>query len=269
MEQHIDVRSLAPLRRTGIPDSVQRLDYASPADHAADWALVYPPESGDTWIVMIHGHGSTGDQLYTRPDIRETWLPAFRAMGAGILTPNLRGNAWMSPRAASDMRGLLEWVRTEFGARRYVFASGSMGGTSNLAYAALHPDDAAAVVALCPATDIASYLSWCRTTDTAICREIAHAIQTAYGASARRGAADLGARSAVRNHVRLTMPVYVAHGAADTVIPVSQTRRLVGAMAEASHLAYTEIPEGDHDSPLAWMPSALRWVSTHMAPRVL
>jgi len=248
-----------PARLEGAPEGLRRLSYRSGVDGADDWALARPPARGDLWIVMIHGHGSRGDQLFTRPDIRDSWLPAFLGAGAGLLTPNLRGNAWMGPAAARDLRDLLAAVRERLGARRFLLASGSMGGTSNLIYAALRPEDVAGVVALGAATDLASYHSWLRQRNAGVIADIAAAIEAAYGGPPARASARYQAHSAVRHARRLQMPVWLCHGARDDLIPVEQTRRLAGAMATAPDFVYMEAPDGGHDAPLAMMPEAVRW----------
>jgi len=213
---------------------------------------------------MIHGHGSHGDQLYTRSDIRDAYVADFRRRGFGILTPNLRDNAWMGPLAARDMRDLLDLVRDRFGARRFVFASGSMGGTSNLIYAALQPADVQGVVALCPATDLRLYYSWCRERNEGVIGEIADAIEAAYGGPPDQMTALYQQHSALRNAARLTMPVYVAHGTNDAIIPISQPRLLTGQMAAMPNYACVDMPDGHHDSPLVLMAEGLTWASRQL-----
>jgi len=255
------VISLGPARMPGVPADVQRLDYAGSADGTPDWALLVPPaDSARLWVVFLHGHGSQGDQLFTRPDIRDGWLPEFRRLGLGILSPNLRGNAWMSPQAASDLHDLLEWVRRRHAARRFILAGGSMGGSSALAYASLHPGDAAAVIALCPAADIGDYQRSCAASGEAIHQEIGLAIRAAYAGEADEIAAVYDERSAVRHAARLTMPVFVCHGAKDAVIPIAGARRLARSMEGRVTFRYVELPDGDHEAPLAEMPRGLGWV---------
>jgi pimeloyl-ACP methyl ester carboxylesterase len=209
---------------------------------------------------MIHGHGSTGDQLFTRPDIRDNWLPLFRAQH-GILTLNLRGNAWMSPAAAADVHALLAEVQARYGHHRFIFASGSMGGTSNLIYAALHPEDVAGVVALCPATDLPSYHAWAHErAANPILKEISETIATDYAGSPDQRADVYRAHSALTNRARLTMPVFVGHGSADSIIPVEQSRALAEAMTANPNFRYVELEGGEHDAPLAQMKEALAWV---------
>ena len=260
----IDRVTVRPASDPRLPPGVLRIAYLSPVDGRSDWALAWPPpdEPGDVWVVVIHGHGSHGDQLYTRADIRDHWLPAYRTHGLGVLTPNLRDNAWMGPAAASDLTALLEFVRHEFGARHFVFCSGSMGGTSNLAYAVLRPQDVAGVVARCPATDLASYYQWCRQRNVGVLREIADAIEAAYGGTPDALPELYATHSVLGNAGRLGMPVFVAHGVLDRTIPVSQSRRLVGVLAGKIDLTYVEVPDGGHDSPLrlSMSPSPLEWL---------
>lgn len=247
-----------------IPRNVARIDYRSDQDGCEDWALALPPEHGDTWIVCLHGHGSHGDQLYTRPDIRDHWLPEFRKYGCGVLTPNLRGNAWMAPAAAFDLHTLLNRVRHDYAARHFIFASGSMGGTGNLIYAVLYPQDVAAAVALGAATDLATYHDWCRHENAGVVKEIADAIESAYGGAPAEVPDLYREHSTRRQSGVLTMPVYLVHGGDDVIIPVSEARALAEGMAAARTFVYHEIPGGNHDAPLWQMPQALEWVMTRL-----
>lgn len=243
------------MRVTGISqikignESLQRIDYTG-CEGLADWALLRVPEDGKDWLVCIHGHGSNGDQLYVREDVRDLWLPEFVRLGFGVLTPNLRGNAWMCKSAAQDITDLLDFLREEWEAERFIFASGSMGGTSNLIYASLHPENVDAVVALGAASNLASYHNWCRQRNQGVIAEIADAIEQAYGGTPAELPENYESHSALANSDKLTMPVYIAHGSLDELIPVSQMRLLCGKLSESPQFVYLEIPDGNHDSPL-------------------
>jgi len=243
------------------PDGVYRVDYTSVADGTRDWALVRPPESGrGDWIVNLHGHGSTGDQLYTRADLGPR-KDQFLAAGFGILTPNLRGNAWMCPAAVQDLHALLEHLRVRHGAQRFVFYSGSMGGTSTLIYAVRYPEDVAGLAALCPATDLPSYYDWLDRGDPPVLNEIQDAIRTAYRGSPKTRPDVFAANSALANAERLTMPVALVHGDADATIPVEQTRRLVQRLRDMeATFTYRELSGGHHDSPITGADGMLEWV---------
>ncbi|MEI7435703.1 MAG: hypothetical protein WCL16_02720, partial [bacterium] len=71
------------------PAEVEKLTYQSAEDGVHDWALAWrPPCDGKSWVVSLHGHGSSGDQLFTRADLKEMWLSRYRASGLGVLSPN-------------------------------------------------------------------------------------------------------------------------------------------------------------------------------------
>jgi pimeloyl-ACP methyl ester carboxylesterase len=258
----MEVLATGPAGAGAIPDGVVRLSYRSTADGPEDWALLWPPERGRTWVVCLHGHGSHGDQLYVRADIRGSWLPEFRRRGLGILTPNLRDNAWMSPAAAADLHSLLQHLRDVQDAEQLVILSGSMGGTGALIYAVLHPEDLAGVAALCPATDVGAYQEWCsRQTCPPVLSEIADAINAAYGGAPQERRQAFARHSCIRRAGRLSMPVFLAHGEADALIPVANSRALSAALRNGN-LRYVEMPGGDHDAPLALpiIREALDWI---------
>lgn len=241
------------------PAGVFQWTYESGLDGVRDKALVWPG-SHPVWVVVIHGHGSHEDQLYTRPDIRANWLPAIRETGAGILTPNLRDNAWMSPAATRDLRDLLVAIRAQFGATHFVFFSGSMGGSSNLSYAVQHPEDVTALVALGAAPDPARYAAWCRAfPDHSIPRQIGSAIESAYGGPPETNPVPYADRAAPLKAFRLTMPIFLAHGARDALMPVDGSRALAHALRNHASFQYLEIADGNHDSPL-FQPAPAAWL---------
>ena len=258
MMRHVSRHTLA---ESWCPDGLYRLDYSSSTDSAKDWALLLPPAPGhDTWIVNLHGHGATGDQLYTRADLCPRKNQFLRA-GLGILTPNLRGNAWMCPEAVHDLHALLHYARTEHAARNFIFYSGSMGGTGTLIYAVQHPEDVATLVALCPATDLPSYHNdWLKHGTPPVLNEIRQAIQTAYHGTPKTHPELFNAHSALKNAPRLTMPIALVHGDADPTIPVTQTRKLLHRLHEiGATVTYRELPNGHHDSPITGADGMLEW----------
>lgn len=250
-------------RSWGVP-GLRRESFSSPVDGIEDELYRRPPARGTDWVVYLHGHGSRGDQLFSRPDIRARWWPEVAERGYGVLSPTLRGNAWMGPAAAADLHYLLDTVRARFGAKRFLFVGGSMGGTSCLVYGALHPDEVAGLAALCPATDLESYHAFLSSNPTAIRREIADAIEAAYGGTPARAPEPYARHSALANHARLTMPLYLGAASGDSLIPVEQCRLLAAARAGAPGFRYRELEGGDHDSPLALLPEALCWIAARL-----
>jgi len=156
----------------------------------------------------------------------------------------------MSPDAAADVHALLKEVRAHYGHHRFIFASASMGGTSNLIYAVLHPEDVAAVVALCPASDLTSYHAWTvEHRAVPIIDEIRRTIETDYNGPPDQHPDIYRKHSAQAQNAKLTMPVFVSHGSADTTIPVDQSRALAKAVGPRPNFHYVEIENGGHDAP--------------------
>ncbi len=233
----------------GMPDVQCRL-YRSAIDGHEDRIFLRPPSArGRPWVVVLHGHGSLGDQVFVREDIRRAWLPLLVEHDVGILSPDLRGDAWMGPAAAADLKRLIAAVREAFAAAAIGLVGGSMGGTGALIYAGLHPEDIDGVVVWCPATDLAELVGFLAAGEAeggTVLAEVRRAIEAGYGPA---GHSDTYARhSILANHRRLTMPVAVVHGDRDAMIPVAHARRLRDRMG--SRLWYREIPGGDHDAPL-------------------
>ncbi len=246
------------------PDhTVLRLDYESDVDGISDWALLRPGDAlRGTCMVILHGHGSHGDQLYTRADIRETWLGLAVRLGATVLTPNLRDNAWMSPAAAEDLHALIGWVRENHGIERFIFRSGSMGGTGNVIYATLHPEDVSACVALGFVSDLAAYHAWCRERNDGVIKEICDAIEMNYGGPPEARPEVYERHSPVFHAERLAAPLFLAHGAQDALMPVDQARRMVAALRNKRNVVYRETP-GNHDSP-CFLQEACEWVAARI-----
>ncbi len=239
-----------PWEHPNAPSGITCLTYTSVVDGLDDWTLVRKPREGRTWVVHLHGHGSTGDQVYTRPDIRKHWLAHYLKLGLGVLSPNLRGNAWMCPEAVADLHALLDLVRREYGAQDFCFLSGSMGATGNLSYATSHPEDVSMVAALCPVTDLPAYHEWCGSHPGGVRDEIRTAIESAYGGRPDQVPGRYAGRRVARHADRLSMPLLLAHATADGVVPVEQSRELWQRLSGKPQATYLEIEGGDHDSPL-------------------
>lgn len=240
---------------TGFPilDTILKVDYTSDVDGYKDWFLVNIAKNSNLWIVFLHGAGSHGDQLYTRQDIREYFIPQYKKYNANILTPNLRDDAWMSPSAVTDLHSILEYISEIYGKDKFIFHGGSMGGTSNLIYAIIHPEDVAGMVVLGAATDLAKFYYVWKKYDTK------NAMELAYGGSPETVPLVYEKHSVVKNADRLKMPIYFTHGENDEIIPVEHARELAKRMKNSPNLIYQEIKGGNHDSAL-WETKALDFV---------
>jgi len=231
----------------------ERVEYESAADGFRDWHLVHRVRNARTCALILHGHGSTGDQLLTRPDVAETWTRFLLERNVSVLSPNLRGNAWMKEAAVADLRQILEAERERNPWRKLLIVSGSMGGTGALIFAVRHPELVSGVGALGAASDPQNYLDWLETRQTPILREIRAALLEAYPTPESRRT-----NSVLRHADRLAMPVCYFHGEADATIPVGEARALRDRLAGKPDFLYREIGNGDHDSPLPAFPEVFR-----------
>lgn len=245
---------ITPMTGAGYPQGLLRLDYQSTLDNVQDWALFLPPAPQcNDFIVCLHGFGAKGNQLYMRKDLKSRWLPEFIKRGYGILTPTLRGDSWMSPKALHDMDMLVDYLKTEHNASRIILDSGSMGATSNLIYATLRPDNVSAVIARAPATNLELFHATCRTNQHAVpmLKAIADSIELAYDGSPQQQPNLYRLHSAIHNaDAIMHIPVALAHGTRDALIPVAHSRQFIGALHDHTRLCYVEVPNGDHESPL-------------------
>ena len=227
------------------PQGVLRIEYKSGIDGLSDRALAVPgTDPFDIGVVVLHGHGSSGDQLFTWKQLG-SWRDFLRKVRCGILSPNLRNNAWMSPEAVEDLAALIRFAKERFNWQKIIIASGSMGGSGGLIFASHHPELADAVIALGAATDLDSYVSWCERQELEVCSRIASAIRESY----HNDRELMRSHSTLARCDKLTMPVWLCHGTHDEIIPVSQSRKLAGKLADAPNFVYQEIWQGDHDSP--------------------
>jgi pimeloyl-ACP methyl ester carboxylesterase len=171
----------------------------------------------------------------------EKWGEELARRNAVYICPEYRGNSWMGPAAEADVLDILNLLTMRYPGRRLILAGGSMGGTSALIFASRNPKAVDGVIALCPATDPALMFG--------VFPE--HFVES-YGGSPEKVPQVFSDRTS-RNRVDAlaSLPIAIVHGSADAIIGVEHSQFLVRLLRERSaRCHYTEIPEGDHDSPL-------------------
>ena len=227
-------------------------EYTSKVDGFRDWAM-YSHAKDRPCVVILHGHGSQGDQVVEREKDINLWRRAMVDANVSVLSPNLRGNAWMNSAAVEDVAELLRNGRRNMGWSKVFIVSGSMGATGALVFGVRHPELVDGIAALGAATDLKRYSEWCAGQPLAVVREsICNAIRESYGSDE-----EYEANSVCANAQALTMPVFYYHGDADNIIPVSEARALKGILGGKPNFHYREVPGGDHDSPLPFFGEVL------------
>lgn len=167
-------------------------------------------------IIGLHGHGS--DRWQFAKDMRGECL-AFRNFAANhgmiAISPDYRTKtSWMGPAAESDLLQLIRMTKEKYRIDSIFLVGGSMGGTSALTFAALHPEWIDGIVSF---NGHANHLEFHHFQD---------AISASFGGSKSEIPEEYKKRSAEYWPEKLSMPVAFSVGAADTIVPPESVLRL-------------------------------------------
>lgn len=223
---------------------LEQCRFTSRVDGLADDYYLRNAGENTVCLIYLHGHGSSGDQFFSRKDIAEVVLPTIYDYNLSVISPNLRANAWMSPAAAADLAEILIENQKKYRFSRYIICAGSMGGTGALIFASLYPELIDGVGVLGAATDLSRYRDFCGSqSESSVLKSIYDAISSNYQDP------DYERHSVCRNFSKLTMKLCYYHGDADQVIPVSEMLALKELMKEFPGAEFKTVP-GPHDAPL-------------------
>lgn len=217
--------------------------------------LVQAPEGEpEALLIYLHGHYSDENQgmalgIYNdafgklrRECLQRRWA---------YVTAWYGGNSWMGPVGEAGLADLIALLRQRWPDRPVYLCGGSMGGSAALVFAVRRPDLLNGVAVFCPAGDVESYYAFAAASADPTLQNIAAAIKLHYTVEGRGLADELAARSALRHAESLTMPVYLAHGAADGLVPVAGVRALAARLQGLGRtFSYVESPAGGHDTPI-------------------
>ncbi len=188
-------------------------------------------------LMALHGHGS--DRWQFVKDQRGECKAARDAAakhGFLFIAPDYRAKtSWMGPAATEDIRQILDDLRKEFRIGKVIISGGSMGGTSAVAFAAMHPRSIDGVVSLNGTANMLEYA------------QFTEALAASYGGTRTDKPHVYRERSAELFPERLTMPTAFTTGGQDTLVPPDSTLRLVERLQQRQapvHLIHR--PDGGH-----------------------
>ena len=229
----------------GSPDAAERwspprdLEFRSAADGSTQRYVELLPEPFAATrevplLVVLHGHGSDRWQ-YVQQDRGECRGARDVALKHGMifLSPDYRApDSWMGPAAEADLVQILGEVRQRHRIGKVVLGGGSMGGTSALIFAALHPELVDGVVSQ---NGTANMVEYDRFQDS-ICRW--------YGGTKAERPDEYRRRSPEFAAARLTMPIALTTGGQDKLVPPDSVLRLARQL-EATHPALLLLHRAD------------------------
>lgn len=171
-------------------------------------------------LLALHGHGSDRWQFATA-DIGETKAARDVAQERKMLyvCPDYRAKtSWMGPKAEADVVQIINDLRQQFSLQRVFLCGGSMGGSSCLTFAALHPELVDGVASM---NGTANHLEYEKYQD---------AIHESFGGTQQQIPLEYKNRSAEYWPERLTMPIGVTAHALDESVPPQSVMRLAGIL---------------------------------------
>jgi pimeloyl-ACP methyl ester carboxylesterase len=202
-------------------------------------------------LIALHGHGANRHQYAsdTRDECR-----AARDMAAKydmiFISPDYRAStSWMGPTAEADLVQIISDLRNKYRVGKIFLVGASMGGASALTFAALHPELIAGVASQ---NGTANHLEYANFQD---------AISASYGGRKQQIPEEYKKRSAEYWPERFTMPVAIAAGGADTLVPAASVVRLANILNQLGRkvlLIYRE--QGGHSTDYVDTTATLEYV---------
>lgn len=211
----------AGLLRAAAVESPQEISFVANSDNTVQKYVLLLPDGFQSskehdLLIALHGHGFDRWQ-FMRPTRDETRAAADTAAKFKMIyvSPDYRApTSWMGPKAEADVTQIIEDLRKHYRIGKIILCGGSMGGSSALTYAALHPDLIDAVAAM---NGTANHLEY---------ENFQDAIRSSFGGSKQEIPAEYKLRSAEYWPERLTMPIAITASGQDKTVPPDSVLRL-------------------------------------------
>ncbi len=208
-------------------------------------------------IIGLHGHGSDRRQFATAQIAEAVAFRKFAAKhGMIAVTPDYRAaTSWMGPRAEADVIQIINGLKKKYRIGRVFIVGGSMGATSALSFAALHPEMVAGVTSM---NGHANHLEY---------ENFQDAIAASFGGKKTEIPLEYKKRSAEYWPEVLTMPIAMTVGANDTVVPPGSCLRLAAILKKLDRKVFViNRPAGGHSTTLEDGLAALEFMVTGEIP---
>ena len=255
------LQQLQPVAAFAQPHTEDRR-FTAKCDVTAQKYVVVFPDSFDAekrcdLLITLHGHGADRWQFVkeTRDECR-----AAREVAAErniiLLSPDYRApTSWMGPKAEADMLQIIADMKSRHKIGKTILCGASMGGSSALTFAALHPELIDGVVSM---NGTANHLEF---------ENFQDAIQQSFGGEKAKIPSEYKNRSAEYWPERFTMPIAFTAGGRDQFVPPQSVVRLAGVLKRLQPnalLLYRE--DGGHSTTYADAKQAFAFVLDRALP---
>jgi pimeloyl-ACP methyl ester carboxylesterase len=236
----------------------QDVAFTARIDGSAQRYVLVLPEGFDAarphaLMIVLHGHGSDRWQYVTNPrDECRVARDVAAAHRMVFVSPDYRAKtSWMGPKAEADVVQILEELKARYRIGKTIVCGGSMGGSSALTFAAMHPELVDGVVSM---NGTANHLEY---------ENFQDAIRESFGGTKAAIPQEYKKRSAEYWPERLTMPVGLTTGGRDALVPPDSVVRLAAIVKKLQpNVLLVHRPEGGHETNYADGKAALDFVIT-------
>ena len=167
-------------------------------------------------LVAFHGHGSDRWQFVrdARDECRAARETAARHDMIYVSPDYRAATSWMGPAAEADTVQIIAEIKARHRVNRVFLCGGSMGGTACLTFAARHPELVDGVASMNGTANLVEY------------DRFQEAMTASFGGTKEQVPDEYRNRSAEFFAERLDMPVGIAVGDRDDIVPPASTLRL-------------------------------------------
>lgn len=250
------VAAMGQLQAGELSDAVE-VEFKADVDGSKQLYMEMLPKDFDAkqthdLMIALHGHGSDRTQYVTlgRGECKGARDVAAKH-GMIFVSPDYRAKtSWMGPKAEADMVQIIGLLRKKHKIGKVFLVGGSMGGTSVLIFAGLHPELVDGVSSQNGTANMVEY------------QNFAPAITESYGGDKKQKPDEYKKRSPELFPERLTMPLAFTTGGKDTAVPPDSVRRLAEALKKAKRddVLYNERVDNGHSTSYQDTVEALEFV---------
>ena len=202
-------------------------------------------------MIALHGHDADRWQyiLDERDECRASRDAAARHKML-FVSPDYRAEtSWMGPKAEADVIQIIEELRSKYKIGKVCIVGASMGGSSALTFAALHPE---LVDGVCSQNAIANHMEYDNFQD---------AIADSFGGTKQDIPWEYKKRSAEYSPEKLIMPIAFTCGGMDTIVPPDSVIRLANKLEQMGRkVLMINRMETGHTTDYEDTTAALEWL---------